>query len=112
MIELATTRPSLVQPLRGAEASHEGGTLTLVVAPHFVAFAEMHADEYRDLARRALGQPVKVRIVAGAAAEDEAPPSPEQAAKQRLRAQAEKDPAVQEALELFGGRLADVRNDE
>jgi hypothetical protein len=111
MIELSAARPSLVQPLRGAQVSLDGNTLTLAVPQHFVPFAEMHQDEYRDLARRATGKPVQVRIVAGAAAEEAAEPANAPAKKQQLRERAEQDPAVKEALDLFGGRILDVRED-
>jgi DNA polymerase-3 subunit gamma/tau len=111
MLNLCETRPSLGQPLRGATARLEGKTLTLAVAPDFVAMATMHADEYRDLAKQAAGRTLALEIEAGAAAapESEAKPSEEEVRKQRLRAEAEKEPAVQEALDLFDGRVVDVR---
>jgi DNA polymerase III subunit gamma/tau len=111
MIAKCGTRPSLVQPLRGASARLEGETLVLEVAPDWAAFASMHADEYRDLARQASKRPLKVQIGQGALPPPEPPqaPSPEEVKRQRLRQEAEREPAVQEALDLFEGKVVDVR---
>jgi hypothetical protein len=111
MLELCATRPSLAQPLRRAEPRLDGKTLVLSVSPDFVAFATLHGDEYRDLAKKAAGHTLTVQIEAGAALEEEAPaePSEDQVRQQRLREEAEKEPAVQEALDLFDGRVVDVR---
>jgi hypothetical protein len=82
------------------------------MAADFVPFAAMHADEYRDLARRAAGRPLAFQPVAGAAPGDErepASPGESEARRQRLREEAEREPAVQEALDLFEGRVVDVR---
>jgi hypothetical protein len=70
----------------------------------------MHVDEYRDLARNAAGRALKVQIGSGAAV-PEAPVvrSPEAVKKERLRQEAAREPAVQEALDLFDGKLLDVR---
>ena len=110
MLELCAARPSLAQPLRRAAPRLDGQTLVLSVAPDFAAFANMHLGEYRDLAKKAAGHAVTVEIEAGAVV-DEAPaePSEEQIRQQRLREEAEKEPAVQEALDLFDGRVVDVR---
>jgi DNA polymerase-3 subunit gamma/tau len=111
MLGLCETRPSLAQPLRSATARLDDKKLTLVVPPDFVGMATMHADEYRDLAKKAAGRPLAVEIEAGAAAAPaaETEPSEEDVRRQRLRAEAEKEPAVQEALDLFDGRVVDVR---
>jgi DNA polymerase-3 subunit gamma/tau len=110
MVELSVARPSLVQPLRGATARLEGDTLVLEVSPDFAGFAQMHLDEYRDLAKKAAGRPLKIQVGLGAAvAEPEAPPSQEQVRRQRLRKEAEREPAVQDALDLFEGKVVDVR---
>jgi DNA polymerase-3 subunit gamma/tau len=111
MLNLCETRPSLAQPLRGATARLEGKTLTLSVASDFAVMATMHAAEYRDLAKKAAGRTLAVEIEAGAATppESEAEPAEEEVRQQRLRAEAEKEPAVQEALDLFDGRVVDVR---
>jgi DNA polymerase-3 subunit gamma/tau len=111
MIAKCQARPSLVQPLRGAQARLDGDTLVLEVAADFAAFASMHADEYRDLARQAAKRPLKVQIGQGAlpVPEPAAPPSPEEVKRQRLRQEAEREPAVQEALDLFEGKVVDVR---
>jgi hypothetical protein len=111
MLGLCETRPSLGQPLRSATARLEGKTLTLAVSPDFVAMATMHVGEYRDLAKKAAGHTLVVEIEAGATAppEPETEPSQEEVRRQRLREEAEKEPAVQEALDLFDGRVVDVR---
>ena len=70
----------------------------------------MHAEEYRDLARKAAGHTLAVEFEPGAAAEEpETTPSEEEVRRQRLREEAEKEPAVQEALDLFDGRVVDVK---
>jgi DNA polymerase III subunit gamma/tau len=111
MIEAAQTRPSLLQPLRLSQAELAGDTLTLVVPSDFASLAEMHADEYAKMAAKAGGRPLKVRVAAsGAAASAEpAKPSPAETKKQDLMQQAKSEPAVQEALDLFGARIVDVR---
>jgi DNA polymerase-3 subunit gamma/tau len=111
MVAHAAARPSLVQPLKGARARLEGDLLVLEVAPDFVPFARIHGDEYQDLATKAVGRPVKVRIESGAAPEtDETQgPSPAEAKKQRLMTEASRESAVQEVLDLFGGKVVDVR---
>ena len=110
MVELSVARPSLVQPLRGATARLEGDTLVLEVSPDFAGFAQMHLDEYRDLAKKAAGRSLMIQVGLGAAvAEPEAPPSQEQVRRQRLRKEAEREPAVQDALDLFEGKVVDVR---
>jgi len=111
MIGLAATRPSLAQPLRGAHVRLEGDTLTLDVAPDFSTFASMHAEDYRELARKAAGRPLKVQVGAGAAPAAEAPP-PAEAKKRRLMEEAAREPAVQEALDLFGGKVVEVRENK
>jgi hypothetical protein len=70
----------------------------------------MHQDEYRDLAKSAAGRTLKVQIGSGTVV-PEAPPKPsvEDVRKERLRQEAAKEPAVQEALDLFDGKLLDVR---
>jgi DNA polymerase III subunit gamma/tau len=112
MIELCQGRPSLAAPLRAAKARLEGDRFLVEVPPDFLAFGAMHADEYRDLARKAAGRNLPVEIVAGqtSLAEDPPPtPSSEEKRRQKLRGEVEKEPAVQEALAIFEGRVADVR---
>jgi len=112
IMALAASRPSLVQPLRTATARLTKNELVLTVASDFRAFAEMHADEYRDLAKQALGRAVTVKL--DAAQEEEppaAPSSPEDVRRQELMERARQEPAVQQALEMFDGRIADVRED-
>ena len=110
ILGLCETRPSLAQPLRRTRARLEGKTLTLAIPPDFVVFASMHADEYRDLAKKASGHALKISIEAGEAPEEAAAePSEDEIRQQRLREEAEKEPAVQEALDLFDGRVVDVR---
>jgi DNA polymerase-3 subunit gamma/tau len=112
MLALCTARPTLAAPLRGARAQLEGKTLVVEMAPDFVPLAAMHADEYRDLLRRAAGVPLAFRPVAadGTEAAEPATASGEnESRQQRLREEAEREPAVQEALDLFDGRVVDVR---
>jgi DNA polymerase-3 subunit gamma/tau len=111
LLAACQTRPSLAQPLRAATARLEGDVLVLEVAPDFVAFASMHVNEYRDLVKSAAGRTLKVQIGSGAAVEEApaAPPTPEAVKKERLRQEAAREPAVQEALDLFDGKLLDVR---
>ena len=111
MIGLAATRPSLAQPLRGAHVRLDGDTLMLDVAAHFATLVSEHADDYRELARRAAGRPLKVEVGAAPAAEAEAPP-PAEAKKRRLMEEAAREPAVQEALDLFGGKVVEVRENK
>ena len=103
-------RPSLAAPLRAAAARTEGDTLVLELPPDFLTFAKEHSDDYRALARKA-GHTHALRIEAGSAASalERAAPSPETVKRQKLREEAEKEPAVQEALDLFDGRVVDVR---
>ena len=82
----------------------------LTMPPDFLAFGRAHTDDYRALARKASGQPLALRIEAGAAAEPaEEKPSAEAEKRRKLREEAEGEPAVQEALDLFDGRVVDVR---
>jgi DNA polymerase-3 subunit gamma/tau len=108
MADRAQARPSLSQPLRTAQAREEGDTLVIEVAPDFAALAAMHVDEYRELARAASGRPLKVRIGASAAPEPPSP-SPAEAGRKRLADDAVRAPAVQEALDLFNGKVLEVR---
>ena len=109
MLSLSQSRPSLAAPLRAAVARQDGETLVLELPPDFLTFAREHAEEYRALAKKA-GHALALRIDAGAAASAAAEqPSPETAKRQKLREEAEKEPAVQEALDLFDGRVVDVR---
>jgi hypothetical protein len=110
MIGLCHERPSLAAPLRSATARLEGDTFTIEVPADFVAFGTMHADEYRDLAKKAAGRSLHLKIASGVA-EAPAPAAalPEEGRLKKLREDAEKEPAVQEALDLFDGRVVDVR---
>jgi DNA polymerase-3 subunit gamma/tau len=114
MVWQAQARPSRAQPLRAARARQEGDALVLEFAPDFFRMADEHADEYRDLARKASGRPLKVKIVSAAAAAaaavtGETEASAPERKRQRLMEEASREPAVQEALDLFGGRVVDVR---
>ena len=111
MVGLCQGRPSLAAPLRSAVARLEGDTLAIEVPEDFLAFATMHADELRDLARRSSGRSLVLKIAAGGAAPsaDPAVREPAEDRRQTLRQQAEKEKAVQEALDLFDGRVVDVR---
>jgi DNA polymerase-3 subunit gamma/tau len=111
MADLCGARPSLAQPLRGARARLDGATLVLQVPPDFAPFASLHGEEYRELATKAAGRALAVTIESGVptTAEPVAEPSPDEVRRQRLRQEAEREPAVQEALDLFDGRVVDVR---
>ena len=111
MIGLCQGRPSLAAALRSAAARLEGDTLAIEVSEDFLAFATMHADELRDLARRSSGRSLVLKIAAGGAAPsaDPAVREPAEDRRQTLREEAEKEKAVQEALDLFDGRVVDVR---
>jgi hypothetical protein len=110
MLGLCESRPSLAQPLRRTRPRLDGKTLTLAVPPDFVGFATLHADDYGALAKKASGHGLTIAIEAGEAAEEAAAePSADEIRHRRLREEAEKEPAVQEALDLFDGRVVDVR---
>lgn len=103
-------RPSFAPALRGATARLSGDELVLDVPPDFRAFALGHLDELEALAKQASGRKLKVAVSdapAGPAPMAAVPAAPDP--KQSLRARAEREPAVQEALDLFGGRVVDVR---
>ncbi len=107
MLALVQARPSLATPLRGATLTEEGDTVVLHVKTDFLVMARMHADEYKDLARKASGRAVSVRIEAAQSAPGE--PAPAESTQQRLQEEAARQPAVKEMLDLFGGRIVDVR---
>ena len=112
----AATRPSLVQPLRGARLASTGATLTLEVAADFVALRR--ACTWTSTAswpRKAVGAAPEGRGDRGRGR----PPAEEAAARsesagpakrERLMKEAAREPAVQEALDLFGGSVVDVRD--
>jgi len=110
MLSLSQARPSLAAPLRAAVPRQDGETLVLELPPDFLTFAREHAEDYRTLAKKA-GHTLALRIDAGAvvAATVLEQPSLETAKRQKLREEAEREPAVQEALDLFDGRVVDVR---
>jgi DNA polymerase-3 subunit gamma/tau len=113
MLAACQGRPSVAQPLRGATARLSGDTLVLEVPQTFGAFAELHLEEYRELAAKVVGRPVKLRLATSQGpAEAPAPPSVAELRRQRLRQEAEQDPAVRETIDLFEGRLLDVKEDE
>jgi DNA polymerase-3 subunit gamma/tau len=110
MLSLCQARPTLAAPLRAASASFEGDLLVLELPPDFAAMAHAHADEYKALAAKAAGRSVALRFAASASPQPAAAAAtPEPTRKQRLREEAEKEQAVQEALDLFDGRVVDVR---
>ena len=110
---VALCRPFLTAPLKVAVARQEGETLVLEMPPDFLSLARAHADDYRALARQAAGRPLALRIEASAAASaapvEEEAPTAAAVKRRRLREEAEREPAVQEALDLFDGRVVDVR---
>jgi hypothetical protein len=85
------------------------------VNPHFAPLAEAHLEEYRELASEVAGRAQPVRIGRAAAPSEAAEadePSREQLQKQRLEKEIAREPAVQEALDLFGGRIVEVSQEE
>jgi DNA polymerase-3 subunit gamma/tau len=108
---IQSARTSLGAALRSASASFEGDVLVLAVTPDFAAFASTHGEEYDALATQAAGRRTKVRIAAGAKASAAASAAPTAAeeSRQKMRKEAEQEPAVQEALDLFSGKVVDVR---
>ena len=111
MLVLAQTRPSLAQPLRTAIARDERGTLVIEVAADFGAMASLNQDEYRQLAQKAAGRTIKVRIETVRAAAGAADPADTAQKRQRALDEASREPAVQEALDLFNGKVVDVRKE-
>ena len=113
MLALAQTRPSIAQPLRTATARDEQGTLVISVGSDFGAMARLNEDEYRQLAQKAAGRAVKVRIETALTAASAAEPDAVDTAQKRQRAleEASREPAVQEALDLFNGKVVDVRKE-
>jgi DNA polymerase-3 subunit gamma/tau len=110
MLAEAKQRPSLAQALRDATAREEGGTLVLTVLPDFLMLARTHAEEYQGLATKALARATKIRIEAfPVAAPTTAPPSPQEIERDRLMTKAKGEVAVQEVLDLFDGKVVDVR---
>ena len=101
------------QPLRGARGpSRRRHARARGAARLRGASPSMHADEYRELARKAAGPAARAPVRAGrrgrgAGRGRAAAPRPRR--EQQLREEAEKEPAVQEALDLFDGRVVDVR---
>jgi DNA polymerase-3 subunit gamma/tau len=109
MLTLAQSRPSLAQPLRSATAREEQGTLVLEVEAHFGPMATLNEDEYRQLAQKAAGRATKLRIEAARSAAGEPIAADTAQKRQRVLEEASREPAVQEALDLFNGKVVDVR---
>lgn len=108
MEALTQSRPSLGQALRGATAREEGGTLILEVRPDFLSLATLHMEDYRELAGRAAGRSLKLRIVAATGDETTASATEEKGRK-RLIDEAIAQPVVRDVLDLFGGAVVKVR---
>jgi hypothetical protein len=108
MLAEAKQRPSLAQALKDATAREEGDALVLAVHPDFLMLARTHAEEYQALATRALGRAAKIRIEAFAVAQTAAP-SAEDVEREKLMNKAKGEVAVQEVLDLFDGKVVDVR---
>ena len=114
MLALAQARPSIAQPLRTASARDDQGVLVIEVGADFGAMAILNQDEYRQLAQKAAGRPTKVRIeTTRAAAATAGGPEAADTARRRQQAldEASREPAVQEALDLFNGKVVDVRKE-
>ena len=108
MIILAQSRPSLAQPLRTATARDEQGSLVIEVGADFGAMAALNQDEYRQLAQKAAGRATRVRIETARGADAPAAADTAQQ-RQRVLDEASREPAVQEVLDLFNGKVVDVR---
>jgi hypothetical protein len=106
----AQARPSLAQPLRGAQVREEGDAIVLEVQPDFFRFAETHLDEYLELVRKVSGRHRRVHIVSAGGAGAPPDAKPGEGERKKAREEAVGEPAVQEALDLFGGRVVDVRD--
>jgi DNA polymerase-3 subunit gamma/tau len=112
MLAAAQVRPSLLHPLRNASARLEKDVLVLEVLADFAPFVEAHIDDYRELASKAAGRALRVQLAATKPPSADCAPeesSPGEVKKKRLLTEASREPAVQEALELFKGKVVDVR---
>jgi hypothetical protein len=72
----------------------------------------MHLEEYQDLARQTAGRALKVRLASPAATPAPAAPaapSPADVKREQLLKEAAREPAVQDTLDLFGGKVVDVK---
>ena len=86
----------------------------LEFAPDFAAFADLHAGRVPRAGAQGAGRPLKVKMRVGrrggpAAAAAEPERAVAERKRQRLIEEASREPAVQEALDLFGGKVVDVR---
>jgi hypothetical protein len=108
----AQARPSMAPSIRTASARLEGDTLLLELAPEWAVLAETHQDDYRELARKAAGRPLKLKVTAVAPREQPKAVSAAEDKQRRLVEEASREPAVQEALDLFGGKVLGVREVE
>ena len=111
MIGLCQGRPSLAAPLRSAVARLEGDTLRDRGAG---GLPGLRHDARRRVPRpRPPGggeePPPEDRGGGAAPSAEPASREPAEDRRQTLREEAEKEPAVQEALDLFDGRVVDVR---
>ena len=90
--------------------------LVLALAPDFVKLAALNEDEYRQMAQKVAGRTTRVRIEAAKTAADVPAAAAAAAAaaataqkRQQALDEASREPAVQEALDLFNGKVIDVR---
>ncbi len=109
MLALAQSRPSLAQPLRTATVREDQGVLVLALAPDFVKLAALNEDEYRQMAQKVAGRTTRVRIEAAKTAADVPAAAATAQKRQQALDEASREPAVQEALDLFNGKVVDVR---
>jgi DNA polymerase-3 subunit gamma/tau len=107
---LADARPSLAGPLRGAQATLAGDTLTLDVAADLRAMAEAHAEDYHAMAIKAVGRRVKVKFAGAPGVEHDAEGAPS-APEKRQTELPTPSPQVQEILDMFNGKIVGVRSD-
>jgi len=108
----AAARPSFAPALRAASGRFDEGALVLELPAAYREFSRSHLDEFTALANQVSGRKLSLRVAEGEPAPAPASPLSSKAApdnRQRLREKAEHEPAVQEALDLFGGKVVDVR---
>lgn len=100
----------LVTALEEAQASYADGTLTAQF-PNENAFARRlreSADIFKDIGQKLFGEPVRIRVeVSGAAAVPRI--DEEKLARERLHAEALRNPAVKALVEAFRGEILEVR---
>ena len=78
-------------------------------AADFGAMAALNQDEYKQLDQKAAGRATKVRIETARGPADAPAAADTARQRQRVLDEASREPAVQEDLDLFNGKVVDVR---